>query len=123
MLVEQVGPVKVFERPDPERVEIEKKISDLIARGKAAQELDHGIVAELLKIADDTKRSAMWVYHSLAKTEIGLMLMPECSRIVEPVSSLIFDEISSASGVSASNSMPTYRPSVFSLTTTRSRPS
>ncbi len=59
---------------------------------------------------------------SVAKTEMGLIEIPESGRMRAPVRSATKSISSAVPGRPCSNSMPAYRSSVFSRTTTRSVP-
>jgi len=67
-LVEQIGPVKLAKRPRNEAKEIEQKISALTVRFRESLVFDEDAVSDMVEIATDTKRSAMWVYHALNRT-------------------------------------------------------
>jgi superfamily II DNA or RNA helicase len=70
-LVEIKGPIKLADRDNEERREIQDAINTALKACRTAEqsgEIDPGAVGELLKIAEDIGRSAMWVYWKLSAT-------------------------------------------------------
>jgi superfamily II DNA or RNA helicase len=71
-LIEIKGPVKLNDRDPEDRREIQDKIGALIDKinGESNGSIPRGPVSDLLKLAEDIGRNAMWVYWRLSKTYI-----------------------------------------------------
>lgn len=65
-LVEADSPVELKNRPPEERQEFQDRIGRLVDEANGAEGIQPGPIGELLAIADDLNRGAMWVYWSLS---------------------------------------------------------